>query len=61
LDGSTQTLPYIIGGGAGTVIVCGQPGQPPCPTQVPEPESIALVGLGLFGLLATRRRKNKKV
>jgi hypothetical protein len=47
----------IIGGGAGTVIGCGQPGQPACPT--PEPGSLplfALAGatLAFFGL---RRRK----
>lgn len=46
----------VIGGGAGTVIACGQPGQPACPTQVPEPETLPLLVLGLFGLLGLRRR-----
>lgn len=36
---------FIIGGGAGTVISCGQPGQPACPT--PEPASLPLVGVAL--------------
>lgn len=58
LDGNQ--LPYIIGGGAGTVIQCGQPNQPPCPTQVPEPESLPLVALGLLGLLGLGRRAAKK-
>ena len=47
----------IIGGGAGTVIACGQPGTPPCPT--PEPATLPLAAVaGLaFALLAIRRRK----
>lgn len=37
----------VLGGGAGTQIGCGQPGQPPC--NVPEPMTLALVGFGLLG------------
>ena len=45
----------IIGGGAGTVIVCGGPNGPPCPT--PEPASLPLLALGGAALLASRMRK----
>jgi len=49
LDGQGRS--YIIGGGAGTIIQCGQPGQPPCPpTGVPEPGSLPLVVLAAMGL-----------
>jgi hypothetical protein len=56
LDG--QGLPYIIGGGANTLIQCGDPGQPACPPQdVPVPQTLALIGIGLASALATRRRR----
>ena len=45
----------VIGGGAGTVIVCGGPNGPPCPT--PEPASLPLLALGGAALLASRMRK----
>lgn len=47
----------IIGGGAGTVIGCGQPGQPACPT--PEPGSLPLFALAgvVLAFFGVRRRK----
>ncbi len=56
LDGSNPRVPYIIGGGSQTVIQCGQPNQPPCPTGVPEPSSLMLLGAGIIGLGWTIRR-----
>ena len=52
---------YIIGGGTGTLIQCGLPGQPPCPTnQVPEPSSLLLVAIAGLGLAAQLRRRQSK-
>ena len=62
LDG--QRLPYIIGGGANTLIQCGIQGQPACPPQegsVPVPQTLALIGLGLASVLVTRRRRLSSV
>lgn len=57
---STGT-PYIIGGGSGTVIACGQPGQPPCPTPtVPEPGPLALLALVGLGLFASAKRRQSR-
>ena len=56
LDGLGRN--YIIGGGSGTIIQCGQPGQPPCPpTGVPEPGSLPLVLLAAMGLALPQFRR----
>ena len=54
VDGAGRS--YIIGGGASTVIQCGDPGQPPCPT-VPEPGSLPLVLLAGLGLALPQLRR----
>lgn len=56
-DGNNPARSYIIGGGGGTVIQCGLPGQPPCPTNVPEPGTLGLLAAALLGGAALRRRK----
>ena len=60
LDGN-NTRNVIIGGGAGTVIGCGQAGQPACPT--PEPASLPLIAIAIagvaMGMVGLRRRKAK--
>lgn len=58
--GTTRNI--ILGGGAGTVIGCGLPGQPACPTHdqvIPEPSSLLLFGLGGLGAGLVRRRRTK--
>ena len=50
-------LSYIIGGGAGTIIQCGQAGQPACVTNVPEPGTLPVAALGLLGLWFAARRR----
>lgn len=61
-DGDQRS--YIIGGGAGTVIACGIPGRPDCPTNdVPEPANLLLVavaGLALTGVRRLRRHQSAR-
>lgn len=54
VGGFTRNI--ILGGGAGTVIGCGQPGQAPCPPQVPEPSTLLLLGSGLAALGWAKRK-----
>lgn len=65
VDPSFATPPAVVLGGGfqgGGVIVCGGPGQPPCPPgQLPEPGSIALIGAALAALAVTTRRRRRQV
>ena len=54
----TTTRSVILGGGAGTILQCGDPGQPACP--VPEPGSMVLVATAGLALLGMRRRRQSK-
>ena len=54
----TTTRSVILGGGAGTVLQCGLPGQPACP--VPEPGSMVLVATAGLALLGLRRRRQSQ-
>lgn len=60
-----QGRAVVLGGGAGTVIGCGQPGQAACPgngnnNTIPEPGPLSLLAAMLLAFVAQRRFTSKK-
>lgn len=51
---------YIIGGGADTIIQCGQPGQPACPQGVPVSPTIPLILVGAAALIGVSRFRKQR-